>query len=59
MKIFFLGFILFFLLFSCGSGSDEQVNSINSERPATGISVRIDPKGNVFEEIIFDETILD
>ena len=59
MKTFFLGFILFFLLFSCGSGSDVQVNSISSEIPATGISERIDPKGNVFEEIIFDETILD
>ena len=59
MKIFYLGFILFFLLFSCGSGSDAPVNSISSGIPATGISVRIDPKENVFEEIIFDETILD
>ena len=59
MKIFYLGFTLFFLLLGCGSGSDVQVNSISSERPATGISERIDPKGNVFEEIIFDETILD
>tara|TARA_B100001093_G_C26474472_1_gene862098 strand:+ start:585 stop:764 length:180 start_codon:yes stop_codon:yes gene_type:complete len=59
MKIFYLGFTFFFLLLGCGSGSNAQVNSFSSEIPATGISERIDPKGNIFEEIIFDETTLD
>lgn len=59
MKIFYLGFTLFFLLLGCGGGSDAQVNFVSSEIPATGISARVDSKENVFEEIIFDGTILD
>tara|TARA_B100001109_G_scaffold51247_1_gene41206 strand:- start:93 stop:272 length:180 start_codon:yes stop_codon:yes gene_type:complete len=59
MKIFCLGFTLFFLLLGCGSGSDTQINSVISEIPATGISAGVDSKENIFEEIIFDETILD